>query len=186
MIYRILSVLAITLISSVYMTAQVSEKTKTQDLTLSSCPDIALQVGNAKIQYKEWSETYPKIEIRVDADVPLSVLQKLKAKGRYELTANNCSVKAPNIKKSVTVYGQSFQERVSVTVHVPAGGLKGSTFSYKGQAATQVHLNLVSGLSKAEQNGPPSMMGISPGQNRQAPKTNYGDILINSEPPEFE
>ena len=48
------------------------------------------------------------------------------------------------------------------------------------------YLKVVSGLSKAEQNGPPSMMGISPGQNRQAPKTNYGDILINSEPPEFE
>ena len=186
MIYRILSVLSIIAMSSFYMTAQVSEKTKTQDLPLSSCPEITLQIGDAKIQYKEWSEAYPKIEIRVDAAVPLSVLQKLKAKGRYELTANNCAVKAPNIKKSVTVYGQSFKEKVTVTVHVPAGSLRGSIFSYKGQTPTQVHLNLVSSLSKAEQQGPSSMMGISPGKNPRAPKTNYGDILINSEPPEFE
>lgn len=113
------------LFSYASMSAQVHDSNKSLIKTLDpkECPNIKIDIRNQNLSTAIWDEGTIRLQLDVQANVPLAVLQQLVKAGRYSLDGGKDGetyiVVAPNLEKSIRIGGKDLEEIIQIKVQTP-------------------------------------------------------------------
>ena len=113
------------LFSYASMFAQVHDSNKSLIKTLDpkECPNIKIDIRNQNLSTSIWDEGTIRLQLDVQANVPLAVLQQLVKAGRYSLDGGKDGetyiVVAPNLEKSIRIGGKDLEEIIQIKVQTP-------------------------------------------------------------------
>ena len=111
--------------TSTTLFAQIHESNKTLVKTLNpkECPNIRIDIRNQNLSTSIWDEGTIRLQLEVQANVPLAVLQQLVKAGRYSLDGGKDGetfiVIAPNLEKAIRIGGKDLEEVIQIKVQTP-------------------------------------------------------------------
>lgn len=111
--------------TSTTLSAQIHESNKTLVKTLNpkECPNIKIDIRNQNLSTSIWDEGTIRLQLEVQANVPLAVLQQLVKAGRYSLDGGKDGetfiVIAPNLEKAIRIGGKDLEEVIQIKVQTP-------------------------------------------------------------------
>ncbi len=123
-IMRVLSLLALFLSVSFFAQAQdESDKTLVKTLKNEGAYEVVIDFDASDINAEPWDNQTFRIQMKIEANVPIPVLEQLVKAGRYDLTTEKKDgkyyVTAPNIEKHISVKGKDLEDKIHVQVQTP-------------------------------------------------------------------
>ena len=106
----------------VFTTNVFSQSTKILTKRINSSPIKSIEFTN-DITIKESLENYPRINLKIESNVPQSTLDALVKSGRYDIETvfdgEKVYIRLPKLAKKVTVDSQEIVEKISCEIYLP-------------------------------------------------------------------